>query len=270
MSVRLFDITFTPGSATDILATSTRQPATRPRMIVTANLDHIVTLSENMAFRKAYEGAVAHTLDGMPLVWLARLCGERSARRVTGHDLIAAAFAAPWPAGRQIYLVCSTEAVGLRLTEHLVMAGIPRASVAFTVPPFGFENDEAYGADLCAAVRAHGTTLLVFGVGAPRSEIWVDRQGNALGSPVVLAVGEALNVAAGLVPRAPALMQRFGLEWFFRFWHAPHRLFRRYFVRSWGLFGIALRRSLFRRSRRLPQAARQRPAPNAQRAPETP
>jgi N-acetylglucosaminyldiphosphoundecaprenol N-acetyl-beta-D-mannosaminyltransferase len=270
MSVRLFDITFTPGSAADILATAVRQPATRPRMIVTANLDHIVTLSENMAFRKAYEGAVAHTLDGMPLVWLARLCGAGSARRVTGHDLVATAFAAPWPAGRQIFLVCSTEAVGLHLTERLVAEGIPRAGIAFTVPPFGFENDEAYGAGLCAAVRAHGTTLLVFGVGAPRSEIWVDRQGNALGSPVVLAVGEALNVAAGLVPRAPALMQRVGLEWFFRFWHAPHRLFRRYFVRSWGLIGITLRRSLLRKSRRRLHPARPRPTPNARRAPETP
>jgi N-acetylglucosaminyldiphosphoundecaprenol N-acetyl-beta-D-mannosaminyltransferase len=268
MSVRLFDITFTPGSAADILATAARRPATQPRMIVTANLDHIVTLSENAAFRKAYDGAVAHTLDGTPLVWLARLCGARSARRVTGHDLVAAAFAAPWPAGRQIFLVCSSEAVGLRLTERLRSEGAPRASISFVVPPFGFENDEAYGAQLCAAVRAHGTTLLVFGVGAPRSEIWVDRQGTKLGTPVVLAVGEALNVAAGLVPRAPALMQRVGLEWFFRFWHAPHRLFGRYFVRSWGLIGIVLRRALYRKPKRRPQAARSRP--DGRRAPDTP
>ncbi|MCI9882120.1 MULTISPECIES: WecB/TagA/CpsF family glycosyltransferase [Methylobacterium] len=270
MSLRLFDITFTPGTAADILATSARQPATRPRLIVTANLDHVVTLSENAAFRKAYDGAVAHTLDGMPLVWMARLCGGTTVQRVTGHDLIAAAFADPWPAGRQIFLVCSSEAVGLHLTERLVSEGAPRASIAFTVPPFGFENDDAYSADLCAAVRTHGTTLLVLGVGAPRSEIWVDRQGTRLGGPVVLAVGEALNVAAGLVPRAPALMQRIGLEWFFRFWHAPHRLFRRYFVRSWGLFGIVLRRSLARKTRPRPHPTPPRPASNARRAPDTP
>ncbi|MCJ2033893.1 WecB/TagA/CpsF family glycosyltransferase [Methylobacterium sp. J-068] len=241
MTVRLFDITFTPGNAADILGVAAAQPATRPRLVVTANLDHVVTLAENAAFRDAYEGAVARTLDGMPLVWLARLRGARGARRVTGHDLVAAAFAEPWPAGRRIYLICATAAVGEHLTERLVAAGAERTGIAVTVPPYGFENDEAYGRRLTGAIRAHRTTLLVLGVGAPHSEIWVTRQGMALGTPVVLAVGEALNVAAGLVPRAPVFMQRAGLEWFFRFLHAPRRLFRRYFVRSWRLLGIGIR-----------------------------
>lgn len=241
MTVRLFDITFTPGSARDILGVAWAQPATRPRLIVTTNLDHVVTLDANPAFRDAYDGAVARTLDGMPLVWLARLRGARQAQRVTGHDLVAAALAAPWPAGQRIYLVCATEAVRHHLTERIVAAGLDRAGIAGTVPPYGFEEDEAYGRRLSDAVQAHGTTLLVLGVGAPRSEIWVTRQGAALGGPVVLAVGEALNVAAGLVPRAPVFLQRAGLEWFFRFVHAPRRLFGRYFVRSWRLLGIGYR-----------------------------
>lgn len=244
--VRLFDITFTPGSAVEILSVARDQSLTGPRLIVTANLDHIVTHSENAAFRKAYDRAVARTLDGMPLVWLARLSGATTARRVTGHDLVEAAFAEPWPAGQRIFLICASDIVGTRLTERLLAKGLPRHAIAVTVPPYGFEADEAYGTQLAAAVRAHGTTLLVFGVGAPRSEIWVDRQGEALGGPVVLAVGEALNVAAGLVPRAPVILQRAGLEWLFRFLNAPHRLFRRYFVRSWRLVGLVLRRFFVR------------------------
>ncbi|MER2264454.1 WecB/TagA/CpsF family glycosyltransferase, partial [Methylobacterium oxalidis] len=65
------------------------------------------------------------------------------------------------------------------------------------------------------------------------------RQGAALGAPVALAVGDALSVAAGLVPRAPLLMERTGLEWLFRFLHALQRLFQRYFVRSWRFLRIA-------------------------------
>ncbi len=79
------------------------------------------------------------------------------------------------------------------------------------------------------------------GVGAPKSEIWVHRQGAALGNPVVLDVGEALNVAAGLVARAPAWMQRLGMEWLFRFATHPRRLFHRYFVRSWRFLALAVR-----------------------------
>lgn len=238
-SLRLFDVSFTRGNAAEVLAAARAQPATQPRLVVTANMDHVITLSENPAFRTAYEGAAARTIDGMPLLWLAWLRGERDAQRITGHDLLATALCEPWTSERRVYLICATEAIATSLTERLVGGGFPSAAIATTVPPIGFDNDEAYGRDLAARVRAHGTTLLVLGVGAPRSEIWVDRQGAALGSPIVLAVGDAVNVAAGLAPRAPLLMQRIGLEWLFRFAHSPRRLFHRYFVRSWKFLWLA-------------------------------
>ena len=71
----------------------------------------------------------------------------------------------------------------------------------------GLREPDIYGkedyAALCDKIRAHGTTLLVMGVGAPKSEIWVDRHGQTLGEPVVFCVGDALNVAAGFLPRLP-------------------------------------------------------------------
>ncbi len=248
-SIRLFNIAFTRGDADEVLAAALAQPATHPRLVVTANMDHIITLSEMPAFRKAYDGAAARTLDGMPLLWLARLRGEHAPRRVTGHDLLAAALSGPWHAGRRVYLVCATEQIAAALTGRLVDVDIPSEAIATTVPPFGFEQDAAYSAALAARVRAHGTTLLILGVGAPRSEIWVDSQGAALGAPLVLAVGDAVNVAAGLATRAPPFMQHTGLEWLFRFARAPRRLFRRYFIRSWKFLWLVSRELLSGRGR---------------------
>lgn len=240
MSLRLFGTTFTTASAEEVITATAALPRSRPRLVVTANVDHIVILSENAAFRKAYDNAAARTLDGMPLVWLARLGGARSVRRVTGHDLIAAALATPQPRERRVFLICSSDIVGERVAAAFAGAGLPSEAVRIKTPPFGFDTDETYSADLAAEIRAHGTTLLVMGVGAPKSEIWVDRYGAELGDPVALAVGEALNVAAGLVPRAPRVMQRLCLEWLFRFMHAPRRLFPRYFVRSWRFLRIVV------------------------------
>lgn len=241
MSLRLFGTVFSTGSATEVLAMAASMPAVGPRLVVTANIDHVVVLSENAAFRKAYEGAAVRTLDGLPLVWLARALGARKAIRMTGHDLLAAAFEARPEPETRVFLVASSDRVAETIRRRFAANGLPPEAIAAAVPPFGFEEDMAYGRHLAERVRAHGTTLLVMGVGAPKSEIWVDRMGEALGSPVVLSVGEALNVAAGLVPRAPVLMQRMGLEWFFRFLHAPRRLFKRYFVRSWRFAAIASR-----------------------------
>ncbi|MDR7036549.1 MULTISPECIES: WecB/TagA/CpsF family glycosyltransferase [Methylobacterium] len=238
-SLRLFGLDFSTAGPAQILSDVAARPGNGPRLVVTANVDHIVQLSENAAFRAAYESAAARTLDGMPLVWFSRLLGQPGGRRVTGHDLLASALSGiPDPAAR-IFLVCPTALAGDRLRARLARAGCAPDAVALAVPPFGFEEDAGYGQRLAEAVRAHGTTLLVMGVGAPKSEIWVHRQGAALGAPVVLAVGDAVSVAAGLVPRAPLLMQRTGFEWLFRFLHAPQRLFGRYFVRSWRFLRIA-------------------------------
>ncbi|GLS46454.1 WecB/TagA/CpsF family glycosyltransferase [Methylobacterium brachythecii] len=238
MSVRLFGTTFTTASADEVLAAAAALPRTCPRLIVTANVDHVVILAENAAFRKAYDGAAMRTLDGMPLVWLARITGARNVRRITGHELIAAALTAPQPSERRVFLIGSSDLVGTRAAAAFTAAGLAPEAIANATPPFGFEGDEVYSRRLAAEIRAHGTTLLILGVGAPKSEIWVDRYGPLLGDPVTLAVGEALNVATGLVPRAPVLMQRLGLEWFFRFLHAPRRLFSRYFLRSWRFLRI--------------------------------
>lgn len=233
MSVTLFGMKFTRGSAEDILARAAEAPRCRPQLVVTANMDHIISLSENAAFRRAYLGAAARTLDGMPLVWLARLSGEREARRVTGHDLLACVLGEPWTPQRRVFLLCATQRIAEAAKVRFLRDGGSPGAVAFAVPPAGFETDGVYAAALAERVRSHGTTLLVVGVGAPKSEIWVDQQGPALGTPLVLAVGDALSVAAGLQPRAPLFMQRNGLEWLFRFMKDPRRLFHRYFVRSW-------------------------------------
>lgn len=262
--LRLFGTVFSTGTAADILSAVSAMRSAGPRLIVTANVDHAVVLSENAPFRKAYEGAAARTLDGLPLVWLARFLGARRAARITGHDLLAAAIAAPPAPDTRIFLVASDERAAARVKALFVRGGLPDEAVATTVPPFGFEMDPTFSGDLAGRIRAHGTSLLVMGVGAPKSEIWVDRMGEALGSPVVLPVGEALNVAAGLVPRAPLLMQRIGLEWFFRFLHAPRRLFRRYFIRSWRFLGIASREI---GDLHWPAARPSRPLPAAEDAP---
>lgn len=243
-TVELFGLRFNTGSAESILAAVAARRDDGPRMIVTANVDHIVQLSTDAAFRGAYDRAAARTLDGMPLVWLARAASRRPVHRVTGHDLLACVLADPPPFARRIFLVSARQDAADALAARLRAEGLPEGAVANAVPPFGFEGDHDYSRDLAARIRAHGTTLLVMGVGAPKSEVWIDRHRSALGDPVVFCVGDALNVAAGYLTRAPGLMQRLGLEWIFRFLQAPRRLFRRYFIKSWRFLGIVARNRL--------------------------
>jgi N-acetylglucosaminyldiphosphoundecaprenol N-acetyl-beta-D-mannosaminyltransferase len=62
----------------------------------------------------------------------------------------------------------------------------------------------------------------------PKQEKWMARMRHRLEAPVLIGVGAAFDFHAGLVPQAPALMQRLGLEWLFRLVQEPRRLWRRY------------------------------------------
>jgi N-acetylglucosaminyldiphosphoundecaprenol N-acetyl-beta-D-mannosaminyltransferase len=48
--------------------------------------------------------------------------------------------------------------------------------------------------------------------------------------PVIIGVGAAFDFLSGVKPQAPVWMQRGGLEWAFRLWHEPRRLWRRYLI----------------------------------------
>lgn len=82
---------------------------------------------------------------------------------------------------------------------------------------------------LAHTLAQSGTDILFVGLGCPRQEVWVYENRDRLPMPI-LAVGAALDFHADRLPLAPKWMQRRGLEWAFRLWHEPRRLWRRYLL----------------------------------------
>ncbi len=78
-----------------------------------------------------------------------------------------------------------------------------------------------------AAINASGAGLVFVGLGCPKQERWMDDHRGRV-EAVMIGVGAAFDYHAGTLPRAPAWMQRFGLEWLHRLAHEPRRLWRRY------------------------------------------
>jgi N-acetylglucosaminyldiphosphoundecaprenol N-acetyl-beta-D-mannosaminyltransferase len=206
------------------------------RLLVTANVDHIVTLRRDPAFREAYSNAWRITADGTPVFLYARMRGARVPERVTGSDLFADLCKRVRPEVHRLFLVVSNTVSAEKIRAYFLSRGFGADAVTIEVPPFGFERDPAYSMALADRVRAAGATHLVIGLGAPKSEIWAHRHHDRLGSIFVLCVGAAIEFFTGDKIRAPEWAGRFGLEWLHRFLSEPRRLFHRYFVRSWSFF----------------------------------
>src|SRR3954471_7332607 len=185
----VFGLEFSPLTQSELVSQIAGRSAPRgsgPRAVVTANLDHIAHLTESAEFRAAYSNAWVVTADGMPVFAYAKLRGAASPERVPGSDLVAELLPALSPETDRVYFVASTWRTARRLQVYLVSRGFSRARVAFDVPPFGFEDDSAFSERLAARISAHRTTHLLFGLGAPKSEVWINRYRDRLGDCYVL------------------------------------------------------------------------------------
>ena len=218
--------------ATDI-ATLAIPPGEPPRLLVTTNLNHVVDLARNARFRAAYRAAWRVTADGMPVLLYARLRGVRLSDRLTGSGAFAALMPLLDPARHRVFFVAPSREVGELCAQWLVGRGFAPEAIAVEVPERGFDIDERRSAALADRIRTHGTTHLVMGIGAPKSEIWTHQHRDRLGPCYVLCVGAGLEFFVGLRSRGPAWAQSSGLEWLWRFSQEPRRLFRRYFIDSW-------------------------------------
>lgn len=89
--------------------------------------------------------------------------------------------------------------------------------------------DEAKDIDaLIHAINASGANVVLVAMGNPYQEQWILNHRHQLNASVLIGVGALLDFLAGDKARAPALVQKLRLEWFYRLCLEPSRLLRRY------------------------------------------
>ncbi|MDP1836636.1 MAG: WecB/TagA/CpsF family glycosyltransferase [Chlamydiales bacterium] len=82
-------------------------------------------------------------------------------------------------------------------------------------------------------IRKAKPDILLVGMGVPRQELFLDRHWTSLiasGVTLGIAGGAVFDFMSGTVPRAPQWMQKMRMEWMYRLWIEPKRLWRRYLV----------------------------------------
>ena len=79
-------------------------------------------------------------------------------------------------------------------------------------------------------IRAAAPDILFVGMSCPKQEKWIAEHLTELSVPICLGVGAAFNFLSGAVPRAPARLQAVGLEWLYRLYREPGRLWKRYLL----------------------------------------
>lgn len=94
--------------------------------------------------------------------------------------------------------------------------------------------------DILEKINAFRPHVLMVGMGMPRQEHWVLDNLEHLGVNAILTAGACFDYVAGAIPTPPRWMGRLGLEWAYRLFSEPRRLWRRYLVEPWYLVPYAL------------------------------
>jgi N-acetylglucosaminyldiphosphoundecaprenol N-acetyl-beta-D-mannosaminyltransferase len=209
--------------------------------VATPNVDHIVRLYKDCAFRQAYASASLVLADGMPVIWASRLLRRPLQMRVTGADLLPAVCEMAASTGRSVFLLGGLAGVAERAAHNLRLryAGLQIAGTYS--PALGFERDAAERARIIERINAVRPDILAIGLGAPKQELWIAGNRSELHFGVALCIGAAIDFAAGELERAPRWMQEQGFEWLWRLSQQPRRLWRRYLVEDMAFARIVAR-----------------------------
>lgn len=232
-TISFLDVDFSVAPAAhwhEVLLTS--DPAAPLRLIVTPNVDHVVRLSEDAGLRAIYAAADYRICDSRILARLGRMRGIKL-MTYPGSDMVRDLLADP----RSALLPISVTGPDRANFERLC-ALFPGHRLIHVPAPIMAPGTEAWDTAL-AAVEASGAALHLLCLGFPKQEQFAAdlvRRGAAGGH--ALCVGAAVDFLTGHQVRAPALMQKAGLEWLHRLASNPGRLWRRYLIEGPKVFAL--------------------------------
>ncbi len=201
--------------------------------VVTPNVDHIVNLHSNAKFKNAYAGASLIVADGRPVVLASRLLGKSLPEVVPGSDLVPAIFDYFQHEEKQplrVFLLGAMPGVAEKALKNIHEKWPLVNVVGLYSPNFGFEKSAEASLKICQLVRDAEADVVIFGVGAPKQELWSQQYAQQLHTKVILCVGATIDFLAGEKARAPMWVRKIGMEWLHRLMTEPKRLAKRYFV----------------------------------------
>jgi N-acetylglucosaminyldiphosphoundecaprenol N-acetyl-beta-D-mannosaminyltransferase len=198
-----------------------------PLAVDFANTQIVTMRRHDRKFERLAESIDLTVPDGMPLVWAMNRKGAGLKDRVYGPTFTRE-FLGSCPAGKTHYLIGGSEECGRRFRERMLLLN---PSLQFIGGYHGLcsaegvlKDDEAVLAD----IREKRPDFIWVGLGTPKQYAWIHRIKPQLDRGVLLAVGFAFDVNAGMKADAPIWMQRAGLTWLHRMATEPRRLLGRY------------------------------------------
>ncbi|WP_426442351.1 WecB/TagA/CpsF family glycosyltransferase [Bradyrhizobium genosp. P] len=212
-------------------------------LLSTPNVNFMAESQRDVSFRETLLQSDHCCPDGMPIVWLSRLLGVPMKERVSGSDLFES-LRAGCSNSEPLKVFLFGGGAGTAEVVCNLLNAQPSAirCVGYLNPGFG-SVDEMSEPSILDQINGSQADFLAVFLSAKKAQRWLHRNHSRLQIPVRGQFGSTINYQAGIVRRAPRIVQRLGFEWLWRIKEEPH-LWRRYWSDGALLVRLVITRAL--------------------------
>ena len=206
-----------------------------PSYVCFANVHMVIEAHNEEAILNQVNNADLVLPDGKPLAIACNLLYGKKQERISGMDFTPLLLEKANEHKFSIFIYGSTENVIHAFKEKLNQY-YPAVHFAGSIsPPFRPLTDDEIKADI-EKINHSGPNIVLVSLGCPKEGKWMSKTAGKINA-ILIGIGGALPVFAGIQKRAPRWMQNMALEWLYRLIQQPKRLFTRYlYTNSYFLF----------------------------------
>lgn len=205
------------------------------------NAGKIVAMHSNAQLRESVVNADIINADGQAVVWASKILGTPLKERVAGVDLMSRLMELAFTQHYKVFFFGAREEILKKMVSHYSDLYSAEMIAGYRNGYFKKEEEKA----IARQIADSGANMLFVAITSPIKENFLYENREMLRNVnFIMGVGGSFDVVAGYVKRAPVWMQRSGLEWLFRVYQEPRRMFKRYLVGNFKFIQLVIKYKL--------------------------
>ena len=241
---RVLTVDISVGSFTEHVEAIARAAQAHRTSYVCCVNAHMTVECRDPGFAAVVNAADLATADGMPVLKVLQWFHKVKQQRVAGNDLLPALLERAASQSLSVFLYGGSEDTLQKIRDRAAREWPTLRFAGSHAPPFGPLSGLDMDAE-AARINATGAQIVMVSLGCPKQERWMAAMKGRVNG-VMLGLGGAFLLYAGVDTRAPRWMRDLSLEWLYRFMLEPRRLWKRYLVTN-TQFLLLLAAEVFRR-----------------------
>lgn len=191
-------------------------------IIVAPNTEFVMCAQRDKEFFDILKKAKLATPDSVGIMIGAKLQKKKFKERIPGQAYFREVIRRAEIEGWSVYILGGTEDVIEKAVVN-VKKDFPKVNIIGYHEGYFTKDSEE---EVIKQINELQPNVLFVAMGAPKQEKWINKNKEKLKVDVAAGQGGTLDYEAGRIKRAPKIIQKIGMEWFWRLILQPSRIIR--------------------------------------------